>query len=66
MEWKVVGGGALRFHGKKAMTDILDLIHDDDDYTWFKPAQGLCSCDWIDVYPKTLEAQNLLLEVVGE
>lgn len=61
----MVGGGALRFEGREAMATVLGLVAQDDDYTWSIPT-GWPAPFWIDVYPVSVEARNLLLELVGE
>lgn len=64
MRWKRQPSGQLRFFGTDAMREIRSLIDGDDDYTW--------SCspwphrEWIDVFPRNVEAQNTLLVIVGD
>jgi len=45
------------------MRNIRELIDGDDDYTWSFPPWPYYH---IDVYPRTIEAQNQLLEIIGE
>lgn len=61
MQWKSVYSGGLRFFGIDAMRQVRELVSGDDQYTWSYPAWP---CEWIDVYPRTVDAQNLLLEIV--
>ena len=43
------------------MRQVRELVSGDDQYTWSYPAWP---CEWIDVYTRTVDAQNLLLEIV--
>ena len=45
------------------MRTLMDLLRDDDDYTWSIPT-GWPAPFWIDVYPKDKDAEKLLLELV--
>lgn len=65
MRWIFVGCGAMRFHGADAMREMMSLLKGDDDYTWSVPT-GWPAPFFIDVYPRTLEARDLLIQLVKE
>lgn len=65
MKWEQRRSGELRFHGKAAMRDMMALLKGDDDYTWTIPT-GFCAPFYIDVFPRNIEAQVALLELVDE
>lgn len=45
------------------MRTLMELLRDDPDYTWSIPS-GWPAPFWIDVYPRNIEAQNTLIEIV--
>ena len=57
--------GGLRFYGVEAMRELSDLLRGDDNYKWSFPS-GWPAPTYIDVYPRDLEAQNELLELLNE
>lgn len=58
-----LGHGGLRFYGVEAMRELPTLLEGDDNYRWRLPyATATC----IDVYPRDLEAQKELLELLDE
>jgi len=65
MRYELVGRGALRFRGKAAMRDLMELLRGDDSYTWSIPT-GWPAPSWIDVYPNDKAAEALLLQIVAE
>jgi len=65
MRWERLACGAIRFHGKDAMRELMDLLRDDPNYTWSIPS-GWPAPFWIDVYPKNIEANCQLIRLVEE
>jgi hypothetical protein len=63
-KWTIVGGGAVRFHGKKAMALLVGLLHNDPSYTLSIPT-GWPAPFWIDVYPTTVQDREFLIELIG-
>ncbi len=61
--WEQLAGGALRFRGTDTMGLVLGLIRGDPAYHY---TLAPWPHDCIDVYPVTVEAQNLLLALVNQ
>jgi len=60
-----LGHGGLRFYGVEAMRGLPALLEGDDSYRWRFP-HGWPGSTYIDVYPRDLEAQRELLELLDE
>jgi hypothetical protein len=54
--------GQLRFYGIDAMRVVRELVDGDPEYTW---SYAPWPYEWIDVFPKSVEAQNELVDLVG-